>query len=219
MRTTTGERWSRPAEPLTGLGWGSFGDVDCVTASSCTAVGSETDFTTPWHRTLVARTTDGRAWYRVPSPNPAPRRSGAVLGGVSFTSTTNCVAVGNVFPTPGDVERAFILQTTDGNTWTRAPTPVATAPVGLADVSCSSTVACTAVGIEGSVFDSDVSVPTILRTTNGARWYAPGSLVARVGRTPRSVSCPLPTRCVAVGRYLVDPPTTVPFRSLILEET
>jgi photosystem II stability/assembly factor-like uncharacterized protein len=217
LRTTNGEDWYRQVTPKRGVSsWAT--SIDCVSDTECTAVGSHAPPAAAggvngvW-RTLVLRTTDGRTWAQVPSPNPNPQFSQAALYDVSCIGSV-CTAVGDLHPRPGPVERGLIVRTTDGITWMRMPTPVMALPGLLTSVSCTSATDCTAVG--SSSDGSPFRITTLLRTTNGTSWASPSPVSEKPGRQPWGVSCATPSGCVAVGDQV---PTLTERRALVLRET
>jgi hypothetical protein len=202
-------------------------DISCAAAGSCVAVGSSnvasTDYTVPYVETLA-----GGDWTA--SILPAPIKSGtgpgtgvpavaaqsATLTGISCTSTSSCVAVGDVqYPptdTVSDIQRGF-ADVLSGGVWT--PTifsnqPDGTSQTGNVDtmggVSCTAADSCVTVGTYVSTEDSQAGFAYSL-TASG--WDAsptiglepdPSNLPA--SEVLSSVSCTAPTSCVAVGSYL-----------------
>lgn len=206
--TTNGVTWLPQPTPVVESEM-AIRSIDCVSNVRCTAVGSYKGGNGRL-RTLVLRTDDGRTWEQRASLNPAPKIAGATLDDVSCGSASTCTAVGTVDPI-GLVNRAFILRSTDGETWTRSATPDGSRTI-LRGVSCSSAITCTAIGYRAN--DGAIA---ILRTINGTSWVAVDSGAARPGREAAEVSCALPTACVAVGLYRPAPP--VVSRPLVLKET
>jgi hypothetical protein len=166
-----------------------LGDVSCTSATACTAVGM---FGSPF-RTLI-ESWDGAKWSVMHSPNP-PTFGGSTLSGVSCASATACTAVGYSLVS-GSVYRTLI-ESWDGTSWTVVPSrnPV---PGGdyLYGVSCTTAVACTAVGdtFNGSVFR------TLIESWDGTSWSVvpspnpPGGNDSLYG-----VSCLSAISCIAVG--------------------
>jgi hypothetical protein len=117
--------------------------VSCTSPSACTAIGLRDD------RSLgsvpLVEAWDGRRWRVQDSARPSGMFN--VLGGVSCTSKSECIAVGSFgdgrFTSGGFAERW------DGRHWSLQATPQSTdvfTAYALSDVSCSSASACTAVG-------------------------------------------------------------------------
>lgn len=194
--------------------------VHCVTNRNCTAVGRYYTSRSPAAKahTLVMHTEDGAHWAYVPTPNPAPSKSDAVLTDVSCVRySLTCVAVGYVHPAPGAVERAFVLRTRNSASWTRVDTPIAPEEVRLYGVTCPTTTDCTAVGARGT---EQSPTTVLLRTSDGRTWSSPSPGSEKAGRLPLAVSCPTIATCVAVGTFDASgggSPTVL--RSLVLRET
>jgi hypothetical protein len=123
--------------------------ISCASASSCTAVGGEANFSTSVTYGMLAEHFDGSTWTVEPTPPPSGA-PGSSLFGVSCTTDTACVAVGyyndNEYPeVTGDTP---IAESWNGTTWsTQLPPTVPGATIsGLFGVSCTNSTACTAVG-------------------------------------------------------------------------
>ncbi len=125
--------------------------------------------------------------------------SGAQFNGVSCVSATSCIAVGSYVVGSPNPEAFPLIGSLSGSQWTLTPLPL---PPGVANgtsatlnsVSCSSNVACVAVGTAGSAGFAE--------TLSGSAWTPTTSFGP--GPTPTvlsSVSCTSATWCVAVGYY------------------
>jgi len=97
----------------------------------------------------LAEQLNGSTWTLQPTPTPTGA-AGSALSGVSCTTNSACAAAGyyndNAFPEiSGDTPLA---ENWNGATWSIQPTPnpPATDISTLAEVSCTSATACTAVG-------------------------------------------------------------------------
>jgi hypothetical protein len=188
--------WGIQPTPNPTIPQGTLSSVSCTSATACTAVGYAPDAA----GTIVtlAERWDGAAWTIQPTPNPADAVTGA-LDGVSCSSTSACIAVGHYVDGAGTT--GTLSEAWDGNAWTVQPTPN---PAGATDselhgMSCSTAVACTAVG---SSIDSGGSQLTLAQRWNGANWT--------IQTTPnptgsdsflRGVSCTTASACSAVGQY------------------
>jgi hypothetical protein len=188
--------WAIQPTPNPTVPQGTLTAVTCTSAKACTAVGYAPDAA----GTIVtlAERWDGAAWTIQPTPNPAGATTGA-LDGVSCSSMSACIAVGHYVDRAGTT--GTLSEAWDGNAWTVQPTPN---PVGATDselhgVSCSTAVACTAVG---SSSDSGGSALTLAERWNGSSWT--------IQTTPnptgsdfmfRGVSCTTASACTAVGQY------------------
>jgi hypothetical protein len=98
-------------------------------------------------KTLTERW-NGSSWAVLSSPNPA-KAGLAHLRGVSCLSASSCIAVGSLYSGtyPLD-EETTIAESWNGTSWTLQTSPNAAGKhfSSFASISCSSTVACTAVG-------------------------------------------------------------------------
>jgi hypothetical protein len=173
--------------------------VSCMSATACTAVGDYFDNGVgPF--TLI-ESWNGSTWSIVPSPTPAGLATGYVnLYGVSCTSATACMAVGNYFPTTGVVHT--LAESWNGSKWSIVPSPIHNLDSStLAGVSCVSATSCTAVGsYEPSTGESQ----TLIESWNGSTW----SIVPSPSPDPKlpngilaGVSCVSAMSCTAVGSY------------------
>ena len=169
--------------------------ISCVSAKSCTAVGSYSDRAGNW---ALAESWGGTAWVVKATPRP----KGAVytsFEGVSCTSPQACTAVG-YYSTSGN-GRTF-AERWNGSSWVleTVPMPKGATHGELFGVSCSSRSACTAVGSYGDSAGAEVPLGN---SWNGTTW-AVDSLPSPSGTVESelaSVSCTSATACTAVGYY------------------
>jgi hypothetical protein len=199
-----GGRWAiEPTPASTGARAALLFGVSCPSVRSCVAVGSVTarsGITVP----LVERW-NGSRWSIEPTPTRAVARRARVsyLAGVSCSSTRACVAVGHAGNSVG-TSGSTLAERWVGGRWRLARTPArAGARVSfLSGVSCTSSVACTAVGY--TTTRSGIAL-TLAERWDGTRWalqQTPTPLTtASVQLT--GVSCPAPTSCTAVGFFAV----------------
>lgn len=140
-----GSEWSLLSAPNpSGSTEGVFASVSCPTTSACVAVGNYSAGNKP-----LTEHWDGSSWSVVSNPSLGKEGKGQ-LRGVSCRSATSCMAVGS-FLTPNiflPTEEALVAESWNGSSWTRESTP---APEGkpfssFNAISCTSPVACTAVG-------------------------------------------------------------------------
>jgi hypothetical protein len=170
--------------------------VSCMTPARCYAVGSYTDSNSlSWP---FAESWDGSAWTLVPVPTPAGGSFGG-LSGVSCVSTVFCFAVGSL-----DNRRSVtvpLAERWDGSAWSVVHSPrLAGASSGLNSVACTGEAACMAVG---SGIDAASARVTLAEKWNGTAWsiVASPDPTGAQGSNLNSVSCPVSSRCVAVGNY------------------
>ncbi|HYP56437.1 MAG TPA: S8 family serine peptidase [Solirubrobacterales bacterium] len=145
-----GSQWSIVAAPEpSGSVESAFEEVSCSSASACIAVGWAATST---GRTALAARWDGSKWTLLSLPTPASAKGDVNLRGVSCSSATSCVAVGDYVTErlwgylPARIEP--LVQAWDGAAWTIQPAPSVEGRklTTLRGVSCSSAAACTAVG-------------------------------------------------------------------------
>jgi hypothetical protein len=192
-----------PAEAWTGTRWtiipsaGPVSSVSCVAPSYCQAVGVAQSGRRP-----VAALWDGRGWQAEPMPGPVPGSQDLTMAGVSCTSATFCVAVGDYIRGAGArPSRRFrdrtLAEVWNGSRWRIVRTPNPARQSRFGGVSCTSPAACTAVG------SSAGGQWTLAERWDGVRWA--------IQRTPNvnqigysaltAVSCASRAECMAVGTY------------------
>jgi hypothetical protein len=164
--------------------------VSCTSATNCVAVG---DYGIPVgaERSLI-ESWNGRLWSIVPSPNPS--NSLDRLGGVSCTTSTNCVAIG--YYVNGSGVPQTLVESWNGTVWSVPPSP---GPGALDGVFCTHPTKCLAVGSEGNASGES---GTLIESWNGAAWtVTPSPNKGTSGNVLLGVSCKSPTNCLAVGSY------------------
>ncbi len=208
----TGPTWSAQVLPWpAGSSGVSLSAVSCPSASVCVAVGQYSP-AGGGVRPLAESLADG-TWTATALPSPSRAYFTSLsrvplLGGVSCTSVTTCVAVG-VYPvhrgrTLACCYRYYpLVETLAGGIWTAstAPSPRGGSDASLSSVSCSEPTTCVAVG--------NVTVsggPSLLAEfLSGTRWAPALVAVPSDGSYPApfpwSVSC-VGSRCVALGAYV-----------------
>jgi hypothetical protein len=158
-----GSSWSIQSTPNpTGTEGNTLDAVWCQSASSCAAVG--TSYSSSATLTL-AESWDGTSWTIQPTPNPTGS-SYSSLANVSCAPTgVPCEAVG--------ASGGTLAESWNGTSWTIQPaasTPEGSTFATLADVSCTSATACTAVG---EYLDPETnSWLTLAERWDGASWTA-----------------------------------------------
>lgn len=190
-----GATWSIVATPNpAGSSDSQLLDVDCLSTTSCFAVGTATIGGV--QQTLMERW-DGTAWTLVPSPNLGGA-SRNTLTDIDCTTVTSCVAVGST--TTGSLMQMFIEQW-DGTAWTIAPG----ADWGrLTGVTCTSASQCLAVSDEGGLLYE----PATFRYWDGTTWSAvPGPFFGGLSMLPKAsaVSCTAANACAVVGTDVQEP--------------
>jgi hypothetical protein len=189
-----GRRWAiQPIPRLPGALDALFA-VSCTSPRACTAVGRAGKDTT------LAVRWNGTRW----AVQPTPRRvvaNGAELAGVSCTSARACTAVGDYYTTAG--QAVTLAERWNGTRWAVQPTP---SPAGvtaalLSGVSCTSPLACTAVGFS---MDQAGGQRTLAERWNGAQWAIQPTRGRAAGAELSDVSCASPRSCTAVGDYFLS---------------
>jgi hypothetical protein len=116
--------------------------VSCVSSSSCIAVGSFRE-STGGAKTL-AENWNGTSWSRPSTPNPEGKTS-SELSAVSCLSPRACTAVGQSFNEITG-ENKTLVEALTGTAWAIQASPNPNAWSLFSAVSCTSSIACTAVG-------------------------------------------------------------------------
>jgi hypothetical protein len=190
--------WQRMTLPAVDhLPSGVLSGVSCVAADNCVAVGGD----------ILERGTAGRWSLQKPILPAGPYTS---FTDVSCVSMSACMLVGSAARplgpqqinanTQGAPTYGF-AESWNGRRWSVKWPPGAGAPGSdLEGVSCSSSTACTAVGISGPLVGG---VPLVVRW-NGKRWAQQRTPRVPVsGQNPsaelRAVACPTDAFCIAVG--------------------
>lgn len=182
---------------------GELEDVSCSSSTACTAVGRYYDPLGIAHAFAVRW--NGTSWTSQVLPLSSSELTALV--GVSCVSTTWCVAVGHkAVVGSGEEGGTFgpfkdVVLTWNGTTWTSQVVPETTGSTDSlpAGVSCSSSSACTVVGMYTT---TSGPLPFALRW-NGTSWtlqpiaLPPGASFGRL----EEVSCSSNTACMAVGDY------------------
>jgi hypothetical protein len=206
---TLGERWDGTAWTINrtpdvrGATPSFLDSVSCPSTGDCVAVGSgdvSGDVFRGHGRTL-AEAWDGSRWTRMRTAERS-RVSYSIFTSVSCTSVRFCMAVGWYDIHGHHVDHA-LAERWNGSRWTVEPVPDPAAGSGrtaLRAVSCTSRMACTAVG----QYDHRRGSRTLAERWNGSTW--------RPQRTPNpsgsqfndlgGVSCVSARRCWAVGSYV-----------------
>jgi RHS repeat-associated protein len=178
-------------------------DVACTSEEACIAVGLYKSQTGEWK--AHAERWDGTSWSAQAVPLPAGESRYPELAGVSCTSGTACVAVGNVESRPpGSTYRKVPMAARwDGSKWSAESIPAPTGAIssGLEDVSCATSSTCMALG----TYDDGIDPRPFSERLSGGSWTVSSVAVpagAKGGVQLHSLSCATATACVAVGQYV-----------------
>ena len=164
--------------------------VSCTSSTNCKAVGYHYNPSGAAVQTLV-ESWNGTAWTITSSPNPGT--SYDFFQGVSCTSSTSCVAVGESISGSGPA--LALVETWNGNAWSVTTNPNPAGGGDLVAVSCTATTSCVAVG-------GSPGGPTLVETLTGSTWSISTSPTLGSSAQLDGVAC-TNTSCVAVGNYLV----------------
>jgi hypothetical protein len=193
-----GSKWTLQQTPAPANGSGDLDGVSCDGGDACHAVGAQTDGASD--STALAESYDGTSWAVDTSADPAGDPVNK-LEGVSCTSTSSCVTVGQGADASSDSRT--LSETWDGKTWATTTTqdPSGAASSQLDGVSCSAPTSCDAVG--GYIAGDPVAPQPLAETMSGDRWTTESTPlpVGASGGTLTAVSCPVDQACVAVGSF------------------
>lgn len=186
-----------------------LGSVTCAGQSQCWAVGHYGDEGGP-AQTLIMRW-DGTSWIVVTSPNATAVVTGEAqrnrLAAVTCVSASDCWAVGSFSDVDG--RGHTLVEHWDGETWTLANSPNATA-VGtsrLAAVTCLSAADCWAVGYHNDHLAASNGQPlieqTLIERWDGSSWAVVSSpnTSALPSNILSGVTCAAASDCWAVGHH------------------
>ena len=195
IETLSGGTWTATTGiSPSGKGYASLTGISCTSSTACTAMGNWEKTTTGVSEVPLVESLSGTTW------------STHVLGGVGFltfmsgvtcTTSTHCVAVGNAETGAG---YEVVVETGSGSSWT--PTtginPSGGSYPNLSGVSCSSTTACVAVGEYSTTGHQHILIETLSSGT-----WTPSKPADPAGTTTPSlgaVSC-AGSSCEAAGGY------------------
>lgn len=179
---------------------GALLGVSCLSTTSCTAVGTDTN--SSGEHTLV-ESWNGTNWSIQPSPNE-PKGQGSALFSVACLGTSSCIAAGLYVSTSVIHQADALAEAWNGTKWTLQPTPPnkqgfnGSTFFGLSCVQTS--VTCEAVGTNAQ----NAVNATLAESVSGGVWRLQGMPGFASSDLPRllSVSCVSSTACMAVGDVL-----------------
>jgi hypothetical protein len=204
--TWNGSTWTivpSPSPKLPG-GGAQLNSVSCTSSTSCMAVGETQVFHVPGGYLVphpFAESWNGSTWSQVATP--ALANSGASLNGVSCTSPSSCMAVGNE-GTPKNPTLFTLAESWNGTAWRFLTTPPPLTPGGtaLSTVSCASPSTCMAAGYYGFSNGFGTSL-TLSEQWNGTAWQRRDTPTPGNSGVLAGVSCTSATSCKAVGSHAV----------------
>jgi hypothetical protein len=123
----------------------------------------------------------------------------AAFNGISCRSKSFCIAVGYVHIGSGRIKQTTLAELWDGSRWSvlATPNPAATRSNELLGISCTSRVACVAVG--DSQHSGGSRSFTLAERWDGLRWSIQRTRDPERVDQLSGVSCPSSRRCIAVG--------------------
>ena len=201
--TTTGWTILSPVIP-TGASSSELSGVSCLSATSCTAVGSYNNGTDTV--TLIEHWTGGVANTWVVQTTTAP--TGSTYSTPTAVSVNPSTAVGYYYPKSGPT--VTLAERWNGTTkiWDvqKTPNPTGSLYSVLNAVSCTSSgAACTAVGFYYNTANTTLSVA---EHWNGKAWVIQKSMNPKGAFYSElyGVSCSSGTACTAVGYFVTSSP-------------
>jgi hypothetical protein len=208
-----GTAWilTTPPNP-TGENYDQLRGVSCTSTSACTAVGYFTN--TAGTQLTLAERWNGTTWAVQSTPNPAGIY-GANLSDLSCTAAGPCTGVGHwtyryIDPLRRVHFKYYMLaEGWNGTAWAleTPPNPNGATNSQLYGVSCTSSVACTAVGYSAA----SAGPQAIVERWTGSSWVVQ-STPNPTGATSsvlNAVSCPSVAACTAVGYFTNSSGTTM----------
>src|SRR5665213_3851281 len=169
----------------------------------CVAVGSTTSNSTNQTtvESLFAESLDGNVWSVMPTSSPPGTSSG--LSSVSCSSSSRCVAAGNVAPRAHPSATTPLIEAFEGGHWTPAPLPAVAQGRGiLYDVACATGGQCTAVG---STEAHRTSGAALVLSSSGTVWNPNAAAMEQHGDISlTAVACPNTASCVVAGTSLAS---------------
>ena len=182
-----GTTWSIVGSPNNGAIGNELYGVTCTSVSECWAVGFYINPVADEDQTLIEHW-NGTSWTIAASPNPAGPN---FLLGVTCATDSQCWAVG--YDDAPDGSGLFtLIEQWNGTSWAIVASPNTATVNALANVTCTSTSDCWAVG---NYFTSDIQ--PLIEHWDGTSWTITAS---PSGNGPlSSVTCTSPSQCWAVG--------------------
>jgi hypothetical protein len=196
--------WSPATTPLANGSQGDFlFSVSCPSIGRCVAVGYYfTQVGNGGKGTILIETLANGRWSVTTTPSLGSNVRDSFLYGVSCTTPSTCVAVGNTDNGDSSTNRPLLLTMVNGR-WTISQSPRLNAQsAGLLAVSCTVSTACVASGYQAT----SKSTRTLVETRIGSSWSVTPS-AGSGGSTPNygaiglaGLSCVSAAACTAVGQ-------------------
>jgi hypothetical protein len=175
------------AANMFGLNGAVLYGVSCTGRAQCTATGMASTRSGKNVKTLAERW-NGTTWTVQSTPTPTSRTlaGGALIAGVSCTSSTACMAAGFSY---GKKTDQLLGEGWNGHSWTTQPDSAPVVSGEPSRISCTWAKDCTAVGTRDSGM-------TLAEHWNGKKWSAE---TTKHDGSLNGVSCPADRDCTAVG--------------------
>jgi hypothetical protein len=199
------ERWSGSGWKIEASKNGSASDnhlssVSCPSSSFCMAAGLYYESSVSAWLPLT-ESWSGGAWTQRTAAKPAGSTN-SYFYGVSCTSSTVCTAVGDWIVNAQSVNEYTLAERWNGSSWAIQTTPnPPSGALDMADVSCTTSSACTAVG---SYIDAlNVEHPIAMASSDGTSWamQSPPLPAGDQKAHPYGVSCVVSLGCETVGSH------------------
>jgi hypothetical protein len=169
--------------------------VSCTSASSCTMVGTYESSASVY--TPFAESWNGTEWKLQTMPTPTGATATRMHGGVSCTSSSACTGVGYYVNSAG--VWMTLAEHWNGAEWAvqSTPDPSGAKTSYFSGVSCTTSTACTAVGVS----ETSEKYVTLAEHWNGTEWQVQSTPNGEkgTGHLTGGVSCSSPQSCAAVG--------------------
>lgn len=155
-----GSAWSLAPVPLpTGATSGKLASVSCPAVDSCFAAGYSAE--KPGAEKPLVESWNGSAWSIVAVPSPADVQGSAPLTSISCLSPRACFAAGSYVAkaeSGAPIETKPLVESLTGTKWTVQTAAPATGFKfsGFAGISCTSAIACTAVGAKSTALSGPI---------------------------------------------------------------
>lgn len=195
-----GTKWTIQTLPASGGEYSVLFDASCTSASACTASGRYSTTSGPNETKAYVEKWNGSKWSVEATPSVAGNRWMEPTA-VSCLSSGECTTVGyygNGEPIWASSWGSFAQQF-NGSKWTAQALP---APPGahesrMMDVSCTSSSACTAAGLDFTAGSA------LAEVWDGSKWSVEAITMpeSTVYSRARGISCLAAEDCIAVGAY------------------
>ncbi|HEY1917951.1 MAG TPA: hypothetical protein VGH27_20455 [Streptosporangiaceae bacterium] len=182
----------------------SLAGVSCPATNYCMAVGSFDAAGLAATYSTFGEQWNGTSWTLTPTVTPPDLGGGALLNSVSCTSTTSCMAVGDIMDfhalSGGYFTYKPLAEKWNGVVWKVVPTAkLLNTGAVLNGISCFLASQCVAVGSKGTPRND--TQETLAESWNGTKWSSVPTPARQGsgGTALNQVSCATADACQAVG--------------------